>query len=73
MQQQFFDREVHYVANETIRKAAKQAGVKLWEVAECFGVADSTFSRQMRRELPIDKQEKALATIRAIAAQREEE
>lgn len=61
------------MANETIRKAAKQAGVKLWEVAECCGVADSTFSRQMRREFPAEKQKKVLATIRAIAAQREGE
>ena len=39
------------MANEAIREKAKESGVRLWEVAEKIGVADSTFCRQMRREL----------------------
>ena len=56
--------------NLLIRQEAKRSGVALWEVAEALGVADSTLYRQLRRELPAEKQKKALAVIRAIAAQK---
>lgn len=56
--------------NLLIRQEAKRSGVALWEVAEALGVADSTLYRQLRRELPAEKQKKALAAIQAIAAQR---
>lgn len=57
--------------NLRIRQEAKRAGVSLWEIAEVLGVADSTLYRQLRRELPPEKQEKALAAIESILAQRE--
>ncbi len=56
--------------NLLIRQEAKRAGVSLWEVAEALGVADSTLYRQLRRELPPEKRDKALAAIKAISAQR---
>lgn len=56
--------------NLFIRQEAKRSGVALWEVAEALGVADSTLYRQLRRELPAEKQKKALAAIQAIAAQK---
>ena len=56
--------------NLLIRQEAKRSGVALWEVAEALGVADSTLYRQLRRELPAEKQKKALAAIQAIAAQK---
>lgn len=56
------------MSNSVIREEAKRSGVALWEVAEALGVADSTLYRQLRRELPAEKREKALAAIRAIAA-----
>ena len=59
------------MANEVIREAAKKAGVKLWEVAECCGIGDSTFSRQLRRELPSDRQKEILEMIQKIAAEKE--
>ena len=43
------------MANEAVRVAAKRAGVKLWEVADYCGMADTTLSRQMRKELPKEK------------------
>lgn len=58
------------MANAQIRTAAKEAGVKLWEVAEYCGVTDSTFSRQMRRELPEDKQRQILQAIEHISAEK---
>lgn len=58
------------MANEAVRMAAKRAGVKLWEVADYCGMADTTLSRQMRKELSEEKQQNLLGAIKAIAAQR---
>ena len=40
------------MANTDIRRAAKASGVKLWQIAEAIGLADSGFSKKLRRELP---------------------
>ena len=40
------------MANTDIRCAAKASGVKLWQIAEAVGLADSNFSKKLRRELP---------------------
>lgn len=37
--------------NADIRKAIRQAGLYLYEVAEVFGQQDSNFCRTLRREL----------------------
>ncbi len=58
------------MANSTIRDAAKQAGVRLWEIADYCGIADTTLCRQMRKELPEEKQLALLNAIRVIAAER---
>ena len=55
------------MANEAVRVAAKRAGVKLWEIT---GMADTTLSRQMRKELPKEKQQTLLGAVKAIAAQK---
>ena len=49
--------------NNVIRQAAKSAGVKLWELAEALGIADSTLSRHLRRELPDEEKQKILEII----------
>lgn len=54
---------VDFMANEAIREKAKKSGVRLWEVAEKIGVADSTFCRQLRRELPEARQQLILHAI----------
>lgn len=51
--------------NLDIRKAAEQAGVKLWEIAEVLEINDSNFSRRLRKELP----EKEKQRIRQIIAE----
>lgn len=58
------------MANEVVRAAAKRAGVRLWEVADYCGMADTTLSRQMRKELPKEKQQNLLGAIKVIAAQK---
>lgn len=50
-----------------IRKEVVKSGVKMWEVAEAMGIADTTFSRKLRRELPHEQQEHILTVIREIA------
>lgn len=43
--------------NQDIRKAVQEAGLKLWQIAEKFGMQDSNFSRKLRHELSqTDKQ-----------------
>ena len=53
--------------NLEIRQKAKERGVLLWQHAEGFGVTDSTFSRQLRREFPEEKRKRALELIDQIA------
>lgn len=59
-------------ANKEIRETAKRAGVRLWQVAESIGVADATFSRKLRRELPPQEREKILGIIEGLAAENAE-
>ncbi len=59
-------------ANQDIREAAKRNGVKLWEVAELYGINDSNFSRKLRRELPPQERDRILAIIADIARSRAE-
>jgi len=60
-------------ANQNIRKAAKKADVRLWEVAEEIGIADGMLSRKLRHELPDTEREKLLRIIEEIAQRKEAE
>ena len=53
--------------NTDIRKAAKDAGVYLYEVAAAYGVNDGNFSRKLRWELPDDERSKILGIIFDLA------
>ena len=53
--------------NKTIRKTAKEKGVKLWQVAEALGMYDGNFSRKLRHELPPEETKAILALIDTIA------
>lgn len=56
--------------NKKIREAAAAAGVRLWEIAERYGVNDGNFSRKLRRELPDDERERILSIIGEIAKEK---
>ena len=58
--------------NMEIRREAARNGLKLWEVAEACGVADSTFSRKLRRELPSEQRDHILNMIRRLAGHKAE-
>ncbi len=59
--------------NRDIKRAAKDAGVYHWEIAEKLGIQDSAFSRKLRRELPEREKKEILQIIQNLAAQRTEE
>ncbi len=58
------------ITNAAIRQAAKDKGVKLWEIADRFGMNDGNFSRKLRHELPQDQVNKILAIVDEIADSR---
>lgn len=60
------------MANEAIRQAAKENGLRLWEVAEILGVTDSTFSRKLRHELPSEQKQHIVDAIESAARWRAE-
>ena len=61
------------VMNEGIRKLAKDRGVRLWEVAELYGVNDGNFSRRLRHELPENEKNIIKGYIELIAKKHEKE
>lgn len=53
--------------NQDIRRAAAGNGVFLWQVADVMGIADSSLSRKMRRELPADEKRMIFRIIEELA------
>ena len=53
--------------NEKIRTYAKEKKVKLWQVAEEYGMRDTNFSKILRHPLPEDQEKRILAIIDAIS------
>ncbi|MGN0453089.1 MAG: hypothetical protein ACI4GZ_04725 [Ruminococcus sp.] len=58
------------MSNLDIRKAATNAGVKLWEIAEIYGISDTNFSKKLRRELPEPEKQKIFAIIEQIHSEK---
>ncbi len=55
--------------NIIIREAARNQGVKLWEIADRIGLNDGNFSRKLRKELPEEEQKTILRIIDDICAE----
>lgn len=55
--------------NDDVRRAAAAKGVRLWQIAEACGMADTSFSKLLRRELPLEKKQEIFAIIDKIAKQ----
>ena len=49
--------------NIGIREAIKESGFKHWQIADMIGIADTTFCRMLRRELPEDKKQEILTAM----------
>lgn len=58
------------MSNLDIRGKAAGAGIKLWEVAAAMGMADSNFSRKLRKELPEDEKKRIFAVIDQLSESR---
>ena len=58
--------------NHEIRQRAKEQNVRLWQIAEGFGVSDSTFSRMLRKELSEDSRQRAMDLIEQLAGGEED-
>lgn len=52
--------------NQTVRRAARAAGVPLWRVAKAIGVSEPTLTRWLRAPLPEDKEKRVMAAIAAL-------
>lgn len=57
--------------NQKIRLAAKNNGVRLWQIAAKLGIAEATFLRKLRFELSNDEQAHVMGIIEEIIAERE--
>lgn len=55
------------MANAEIKKFAKENHVCLWEVADRLNVADTTFSKKLRRELLPEEKSTIMSIISDIA------
>lgn len=58
------------MVNQDIRKAAAEAGVKLWQIADALGIADSSFSRRLRKELSKEEKDRILKIVKELEAKR---
>lgn len=59
--------------NVEIRNYAKKNDVKLWEIADVYGVSDITFSKKLRYELPEKDKENIMQIINDLAKAKEDE
>lgn len=57
------------LANQEIRNAAKQRGIRLWQVADALGITDATLSRKLRHELHDDERERVMGVIAQLASE----
>lgn len=53
--------------NEAIRRFAAGNGVKLWQIADALGIADTSLSRKMRKELSPEEKEIIIGIIQKLS------
>lgn len=58
------------MANTELKLYASQKGVRLWQVAERFGMIDSNFSKKLRKEFTPDAAEKFRRYVDEIAREK---
>ena len=56
--------------NHAVRSAAKDAGVPLWAIAEGLHISEASMTRMLRKDLTREQEEKVLAMIKALSAQK---
>lgn len=50
-------------ANQDVRQAAIQKGVKHWQIADQMGIREEAFSKMLRKELPEETKQKIMEVI----------
>ena len=55
--------------NHDVRAAAKDAGIKLWQIADALGIADTTFCKRLRYELAPEQKAQVFEAIRSLAGE----
>ncbi|MDE7205188.1 MAG: hypothetical protein K2O91_25545 [Lachnospiraceae bacterium] len=55
--------------NKEIKEYIKSRNVPMWRVAECLGIADSSFSRMLRYEISEEKKSRIRAIADELAAE----
>lgn len=58
------------MSGEEVRKMILEAGLKLWQVADSWGVNDSNFSRRLRRPFNEKEVERVKAIISELQAKK---
>ena len=58
-------------ANVEVRRAAKDANLYLWQIAEKLGIGTSTMTIWLRTPLPEEKKARIMSAIHALAESRE--
>lgn len=58
------------LANADIRAKAKGAGVRMWELADHFGISEPTVTRKLRHELPQAEKDRIFSIIEEIAKEK---
>lgn len=61
------------MSNEKLKNYAKKEGVRLWMVAERFGLSDTRFSIKLRHEFSAQDAERFRSYVDQIAAAQEDE
>ena len=59
------------MSNLDVKMRAVGCGVPLWKVADQLGIADTSLSRKLRKELSDDEKKKIFEIIDKLAAERE--
>lgn len=53
--------------NQTVRRAARVAGVPLWRVAAQLRISEPTLTRWLRFPLPSEKEQRIMTAIQELA------
>ncbi len=59
------------MANDEVKAYAKQAGVRLWEVAERLHITDVTLSKKLRYELDPEYKSRIIKLVDKIAKEKQ--
>ena len=53
--------------NADIKEKASASNVSLWQIADALGIADTTLSKKLRKELPENEKERIFTIIENLS------